>query len=114
MIQRFPEKDWPDIPFVHGLYLFCQPYGRLLSLERQEPTFFVSILTDVEGQRLYCPVLTFNETTLKEMLGLVKINDDIEDDGQQALMSLLSIRGSSLLRHAVTGVSLQMIPLCML
>ena len=68
----------------------------------------------MEGQRLYCPVLTFTEATLKEMLGLVKINDDIEDDGQQALMSLLSIRGSSLLRHVVTGVSLQMIPLCML
>jgi hypothetical protein len=24
VIQRFPEKDWPDIPFVHGLDRFCQ------------------------------------------------------------------------------------------
>jgi len=106
VIQRFPEKDWPDIPFVHGLDLFCQPNGWLLSPERQEPTFFVSILTDVEGQRLYCPVLTFSEAISKEKLGLVKINDDNEDDGQQAPMSLLSIRGSSLPRHVVPGVSL--------
>ena len=55
---------------------------------------------------MYCPVLTFSEAISKEKLGLVKINDDIEDDGQQAPMSLLSIRGSSLPRHVVPGVSL--------
>ena len=24
VVQRFPERDWPDIPFVHGLDRFCQ------------------------------------------------------------------------------------------
>ena len=24
IVQRFPERDWPDIPFVHGLDRFCQ------------------------------------------------------------------------------------------
>jgi len=106
VIQRFPEKDWPDIPFIHGVELFCQPNGWLLSTERQEPTFFVSVLTDVEGKRLYCPCLSFSEAISKEKLGLTSVNDDIEDDGQQAPMSLLSIRGHSLPRHVVPGVSL--------
>jgi len=61
VIQRFPEKDWPDIPFIHGIDLFCQPNGWLLSTERQEPTFFMSVLTTVEGNRLYCPCLSFSE-----------------------------------------------------
>jgi len=69
VIQRFPEKDWPDIPFIHGLDLFCQPGGWVLSSERQEPKFFISILTDVEGNRLHLPCLTFSEAIPKQDLG---------------------------------------------
>jgi len=106
VIQRFPEKDWPDIPCIHGIDWFCQPNGWLLSTERQEPTFFVFVLTDVEGKRLYCPCLSFSEAVSKEKVGLSSATDDIEDDGQDAPMSLMSIRGTSLPRHAVPGVSL--------
>jgi len=106
VIQRFPEKDWPGTPFSHGIDMFCQPNGWVLNTERQEPSFFVSVLTDVEGKRLYCACLSFSEAVSKEKVGLSSANDDLEDDGQQAPMSLMSMRGTSLPRHAVPGVSL--------
>jgi len=103
ILQRFPEKDWSDTPFIEGiewvitlqisffkaltcwphmqksvvlsfihtynLYLltggvlqFCQPQGWALSTERQEPRFFVSVLTDIDANRHYCACLCFNET----------------------------------------------------
>ncbi|XP_047497581.1 myotubularin-related protein 13-like isoform X3 [Penaeus chinensis] len=61
IIQRFPERDWPDTPFIESLELFCQPQGWALSTERQEPKFFVSVLTDIDAKRHYCAVLCFNE-----------------------------------------------------
>lgn len=69
VIQRFPERDWPDIPFTHGIDLFCQPGGWSLSPERQEPRFFILVLTDAEGQRLFCPCLTFSEAIPKDVFG---------------------------------------------
>lgn len=62
IIQRFPEKDWKDTPFIDGIEWFCQPQGWSLSSERQEPRFFVFVLTDVEAERHYCACLCFNET----------------------------------------------------
>ena len=61
IVQRFPEKDWPDTPFIDGVELFCQPLGWMLSSEQQEPRFFVSVLTDVDANRHYCACLSFNE-----------------------------------------------------
>lgn len=60
--QRFPEKDWPDTPFIEGIEWFCQPHGWALSTDRQEPRFFVSVLTDIDANRHYCACLCFNET----------------------------------------------------
>ncbi|ENN80610.1 hypothetical protein YQE_02975, partial [Dendroctonus ponderosae] len=62
ILQRFPEKDWSDTPFIDGIEWFCQPQGWTLSTERQEPRFFVSVLTDVDANRHYCACLCFNET----------------------------------------------------
>ncbi|XP_026287376.1 myotubularin-related protein 13 isoform X1 [Frankliniella occidentalis] len=62
IIQRFPEKDWEDTPFIDGIEWFCQPQGWALSSERQEPRFFVSVLTDIDAKRHYCACLCFNET----------------------------------------------------
>lgn len=62
ILQRFPEIDWPDTPFIEGIELFCQPLGWALSTERQEPRFFVSVLTDIDANRHYCACLCFNET----------------------------------------------------
>lgn len=33
-----------------------------MSTERQEPKFFVSVLTDIDANRHYCACLCFNET----------------------------------------------------
>lgn len=52
--------------FNHGtsvisLLQFCQPGGWELTERRQEPTYFVSVLTDIDGERHYCACLTFYE-----------------------------------------------------
>lgn len=62
ILQRFPEKDWEDTPFIEGIEWFCQPQGWALSTERQEPRFFVSVFTDIHANRHYCACLSFNET----------------------------------------------------
>ncbi|CAG9832784.1 unnamed protein product [Diabrotica balteata] len=62
ILQRFPEKDWSDTPFIEGIEWFCQPQGWVLSSEKQEPKFFVSVLTDIDANRHYCACLCFNET----------------------------------------------------
>ncbi|KAK8374776.1 hypothetical protein O3P69_012541 [Scylla paramamosain] len=77
IIQRFPERDWPDTPFTEGLELFCQPQGWALSTDRQEPKFFVSVLTDIDANRHYCAVLCFNEAV---SITPSKPTDE-EDDG---------------------------------
>lgn len=47
---------------VYIVLQFCQPQGWALSTERQEPRFFVSILTDIDANRHYCACMCFNET----------------------------------------------------
>ncbi|XP_022240508.1 myotubularin-related protein 13-like [Limulus polyphemus] len=61
ILQRFPEKDWEDTPFIDGIELFCQPQGWSLSTAHKQPTFFVSVLTDIDANRHYCACLSFNE-----------------------------------------------------
>ena len=60
VLQRFPASDQEDAPFIHGLDLFCQPSGWVLAPDRQETKFFMPILTDSEGDRRYCPCLSFS------------------------------------------------------
>uniref|UniRef100_A0A182J5B9 Myotubularin n=1 Tax=Anopheles atroparvus TaxID=41427 RepID=A0A182J5B9_ANOAO len=78
LVQRFPEKDWPDTPFIEGIELFCQPQGWALSTVRQEPQFFVSVLTDMDGNRHYCACLSFNETIA--ITPSKPIDEEEEDD----------------------------------
>ncbi|KAJ8006976.1 hypothetical protein DPEC_G00112780 [Dallia pectoralis] len=61
IIQRFPEKDWEDNPFPQGIELFCQPNGWQLVPERAPPSFFVSVLNDINLERHYCACFTFWE-----------------------------------------------------
>uniref|UniRef100_A0A8B9G037 SET binding factor 1 n=1 Tax=Amazona collaria TaxID=241587 RepID=A0A8B9G037_9PSIT len=61
ILQRFPEKDWEDNPFPQGIELFCQPSGWQLFMERNPPTFFVAVLTDINSERHYCACFTFWE-----------------------------------------------------
>ncbi|NXP54104.1 MTMR5 protein, partial [Heliornis fulica] len=61
ILQRFPEKDWEDNPFPQGIELFCQPSGGQLFPERNPPSFFVAVLTDINSERHYCACFTFWE-----------------------------------------------------
>ncbi|XP_035280334.1 myotubularin-related protein 5 isoform X2 [Anguilla anguilla] len=61
ILQRFPEKDWEDNPFPQGIELFCQPSGWQLVPERLPPSFFISVLTDINSERHYCACFTFWE-----------------------------------------------------
>ncbi|KAL5006472.1 hypothetical protein ScPMuIL_015278 [Solemya velum] len=79
IIQRFPEKDWDDCPCTQGIELFCQPQGWALSTERQKPTFFVAVLTDIDADRHYCACLTFNETIAMTP----SKPDDVDGDEQE-------------------------------
>ncbi|CAF3991739.1 unnamed protein product [Adineta steineri] len=64
IIQRFPDKDWPDCAFNPRIIHFCQPQGWILTARHELPTFFISILTDLDGLRHYCACLTFHQTLL--------------------------------------------------
>lgn len=75
ILQRFPEKDWPDTAFIEGIEFFCQPLGweitQLTSeahhLEKVEPKFFQFVLTDIDVDRHYCACLTFYEAIQNQL-----------------------------------------------
>ncbi|CAF3444287.1 unnamed protein product, partial [Rotaria sp. Silwood2] len=84
IIQRFPDKDWSDCSFNPRVIHFCQPQGWILTAKRELPTFFISILTDLDGLRHYCACLTFHQTLLPATTNILlnKTNDysDEADD----------------------------------
>lgn len=64
-----------------NVFQFCQPTGWVLSSQRQQPTFFVSVLTDIDADHRYCACLTFYEPvamTLKP--------DDEDIDEEEAII----------------------------
>ncbi|KAL2775408.1 myotubularin-related protein 5 isoform 2 [Daubentonia madagascariensis] len=92
ILQRFPEKDWEDNPFPQGIELFCQPSGWQLCPERNPPTFFVAVLTDINSERHYCACLTFWEPVEPTQQETVCSEDTAEreeavDDGSQVGLS---------------------------
>ncbi|CAO2601264.1 Myotubularin-related protein 5 [Lemmus lemmus] len=92
ILQRFPEKDWEDNPFPQGIELFCQPSGWQLCPERNPPTFFVAVLTDINSERHYCACLTFWEPVESTQQEVVCTEDATEkeeeaDEGGQARLS---------------------------
>ena len=56
---RFIDTNKPYKSFFRSQ--FCQPAGWFLQTQRQPPTFFVSVLTDIDADRHYCACLTFTE-----------------------------------------------------
>ncbi|KAL3842272.1 hypothetical protein ACJMK2_020304 [Sinanodonta woodiana] len=79
ILQRFPKWDWEDCPLsiTQGIDLFCQPTGWALSTQRQQPTFFTAVLTDVDLVRHYSACLTFSETVT--LTTSQPDDEDIED-----------------------------------
>ncbi|KAF5897194.1 myotubularin-related protein 5 isoform X5, partial [Clarias magur] len=85
ILQRFPEKDWEDNPFPQGIELFCQPSGWQLVPERQSPSFFVAVLTDINSERHYCACFTFWETVDNPQLQKEEPSEADEDESPDLL-----------------------------
>ena len=89
--------------FIDGLEHFCQPNGWSLRPEREEPKFFISVLTDIDGNRHYCACLAFSEAVSKDLIqDHHQVTHDEEDEDNKSL----ALRGTSLPRHIVPGISL--------
>lgn len=67
ILQRFPEKDWPDTSFIEGIEFFCQPLGWEITNRKCVPKFFQFVLTDIDVDRHYCACLTFYEEVQKHL-----------------------------------------------
>ena len=62
ILCKLPEQDWDESQFIdENLALFCQPLGWNLTVKPVDPTFFVSVLTDIKADRHYCACLSFSE-----------------------------------------------------
>ncbi|QQP48749.1 Uncharacterized protein FKW44_009166, partial [Caligus rogercresseyi] len=81
ILQRFPSVDWSDCVFTEGVELFCQPGGWRLSSLKEEPTFVVSVFTDVEGRRRFCACLTFHEALLSSSSSSTHATAALEERG---------------------------------
>jgi myotubularin-related protein 5/13 len=88
------------------LLQFCQPLGWSLSSDRQEPRFFVSVLTDIDANRHYCACLSFNETV---SITPSKPVDDEEENLTPSGRSLISSSGPP----AITHHSIMYAPKCL-
>jgi myotubularin-related protein 5/13 len=88
IIQRFPDKDWPDCPFNPRIIHFCQPQGWILTAKHELPTFFISILTDLDGLRHYCACLTFHQTLLPTINILLNKNNGWSDEADDTTFLL--------------------------
>lgn len=97
ILQRFPEKDWPDTPFIDGIEWFCQPLGWKLSTDRQEPQFFTSVLTDIDARHHYCACLSFNETVA--ITPSKPVDDEEEDISDRS--SLIASGPAAITHHSV-------------
>lgn len=95
IVQRFPEKDWPDTPFIEGIEWFCQPLGWGLSYDKQEPKFFTSVLTDIDANKHYCACLSFHETLA------ITLNKVIDEE-DEATASVSGIGGAKF-QAVITG-----------
>lgn len=70
IVQRFPAEDScgvggefeDETTFDDNIHAFCQPHKGWRLYGRQEaPTYFVSVLTDIKGERRLAACLTFLE-----------------------------------------------------
>ena len=101
--------------WTEGLEHFCQPNGWKLTADREDPKFFISVLTDIKGNSHYCACLAFSEAVSKDLIEDVTKNktshDEDEEDVVDSNKSLAAtLRGTSLPRHIVPGISLPNMP----
>ncbi|EDW38045.1 GL12246 [Drosophila persimilis] len=103
IVQRFPEKDWSDTPFIDGIEWFCQPLGWNLSYEKQEPKFFISVLTDIDANKHYCACLSFHETLAITQTRSVDDEDEtIGGSSSRLLGAVASLESGSAIAEATS------------
>ena len=61
---------------------FCQPMGWSLHSQRRQPSFYVAVLTDMDGERHYCAVFSFMET-VAQTAPAKPLPDDTEEEEQE-------------------------------
>jgi len=61
ILDRFPEKDYPDSPLAVALPIFCFPLGATFTEVPSDPHFHATMLTNTEGTRTYAYSLVFTE-----------------------------------------------------
>ncbi|XP_054159032.1 myotubularin-related protein 13-like [Oppia nitens] len=83
LLQRFPQKDWDDCPFIDSIEMFCQPLRWRLTSQPQQPSFFMFVLTDIDANRHYCACLSFNET-----VSIQPTKHDDEDIDDESITSM--------------------------
>lgn len=107
ILQRFPEKDWPDTSFIEGIEFFCQPLGWEITAtsptsspqspstataqsfnvhqdaQKFAPRFFQFVLTDIDVDRHYCACLTFFEAVQNRLQPSRQEHDHLDQHQQQ-------------------------------
>ncbi|NWW41537.1 MTMR5 protein, partial [Panurus biarmicus] len=68
-VGRVGEAGSPLSP-LPSLPQFCQPSGWQLFPERNPPSFFVAVLTDINSERHYCACFTFWEAVESPQPGI--------------------------------------------
>ncbi|NWJ11936.1 MTMR5 protein, partial [Crypturellus undulatus] len=63
---------------------FCQPSGWQLFPERNPPTFFVAVLTDINSERHYCACFTFWEAVESTQPQSHARNGDGDEEQEEA------------------------------
>ena len=65
---------------------FCQPGGWRLLPTKEAPTFFVSVLTDIDADRHYAACLTFCEDVVVSALTIDDEDSAASEDGSATLV----------------------------
>ena len=60
--------------------------GWQLTTQKQKPTFFISVLTDIDAERHYCASLTFTEDVALPPRKVVDDEEEVEEEEMDPAM----------------------------
>uniref|UniRef100_A0A9J8C0T3 SET binding factor 1 n=1 Tax=Cyprinus carpio carpio TaxID=630221 RepID=A0A9J8C0T3_CYPCA len=85
LVFVFIGSDEAILLILWRLFQFCQPSGWQLVPERKPPSFFVSVLTDINSERHYCACFTFWESVENPQVCKGEPSEADEDDSPDVL-----------------------------
>lgn len=80
---------------------FCQPQGWKLSRQQLQPTFFSSVLTDIDANRHYCACLSFYEPVAIQPIKQAD-DEDLFVDGLEIVDDNLATAPSTANTHSIS------------